>query len=78
MLDLLKPSTEGLQEYDVSSSTPKAWGDPKHVEQEKPLDDKLPSVVTDAGRDIVQDDFTNWIQSYPMKKRKKHRQPCRG
>ena len=27
--------------------------DPKHVDEEKPLDDKLPSMVTDAGRDTL-------------------------
>ena len=56
MLDLLKPLTEGLKEYDVSSSIPNARNGPKHVDEEKPLDDKLPSVVPDAGRDTLAKD----------------------
>ena len=56
MLDLSKPFTEGLEEYYVSSSTPKARSDPKHDDEEKSLGDKLPSVVTDAGRDTLPKD----------------------
>ena len=42
LLDLLNPFTEGSEEHDASSSTPNAGGDPKHVVEEEPLDDKLP------------------------------------
>ena len=47
MLDLF---TEGLEVYYASSSTPNA-GWPKACCRRKPLDDKLPVVVTDAGGD---------------------------
>ena len=56
MSDLLKPFTEGLEEHDASSSTPNAGSDPKQTLKEKPLDDKLPSVVTDAQRDTLAKD----------------------
>ena len=50
MLNLLKPFSQRLTEQVASSSTPKAGGDLKHeVVEEQSLDDKLPSVVTDAG-----------------------------
>ena len=39
-----------IEERDASSSTPTTMGDPKHVDEEKPPDEKLPSVVTDAER----------------------------
>ena len=54
MLELLMPFTERLKEYDTSTATPNAGGGPQHVVEEKPLDDKLPSVVTDAGRDTLE------------------------
>ena len=38
---------------DASSSTPKAESDFKHVIEEQPLEDKLPSVVNDVGRDTL-------------------------
>ena len=47
MLDLSTPCTKGLEEYDASGS------EPVQVVKEKPLDDKLPSVVIDAGRDTL-------------------------
>ena len=57
MLDLVKPFTEGLKEQDASSLTPTLGALPKHeVVEEKPLDDKLPSVVTDAERDTLAKD----------------------
>ena len=56
MSDLFTPFTEGLEECDVSFSTSKARCDPKHVDEDKPLDDKLPSVVTDGGRDDLAKD----------------------
>ena len=52
MLALVKTFTEGLEEYSVFLN-PKRWGDPEHVVEEKPLDDKLPSVVSDAGGDTL-------------------------
>ena len=48
MLDLSEPDTEGLQERDASSSTPTARSC-----RRKSLDEKLPSVVTDAGGDTL-------------------------
>ena len=57
MWDMLQPFTEGLEEYDASSPTPKAGGGPKHeVDEEQSLDEKLPSGVTDAGRDTLAKD----------------------
>ena len=51
MLDLLKPFTAGSKGRVASSSTRTDRGDPKHeVVKPKSLDEKLPSVVTDAGR----------------------------
>ena len=45
-LDLLQPSTAGLQNGDASSTTPTAGGGPKHdVVEEQSLGEKLPSVV---------------------------------
>ena len=55
--------------YDVLSSTPKAGGDPKHVDEEKPLDDKLPSVVIDAEGDTPAKD---------TKSKKNHRFPTKS
>ena len=52
-MDLLNPFTEVSEEHDASSSTPNAGGDPKHVVEEEPLDDKLDSVVPDAGADTL-------------------------
>ena len=52
-----------IEEYDVSSSTPKARGDPKHVDEEKPLYDELPSVLADAER------FFLWRQITRIKKK---------
>ena len=37
MLDLLEPFTEGLKEYDASSSTSKAKKNPKQITKEKNL-----------------------------------------
>ena len=52
MLDLLQPFTTGTQERYASSSTPTARRELSHeVAEEKPTDEKLPSVVTDAGQD---------------------------
>ena len=49
MLDLSKKLTVGLKERDASSSTPTARVDPKHeFFEEKSLDEKLLSVVTDV------------------------------
>ena len=46
--------SEGLEVREASSSTPTAWGDPEHdVVEEKSIDDKLPSVVTNAGVDTL-------------------------
>ena len=57
MLDLLQPFTEGLEEQVASSSTPTARGGPKHeVVEEQSLDEKLPSVVTDAVGDTLAED----------------------
>ena len=53
MLDLLQPFTEELEEDDVCSSTPRSRGDPQHVDEEKPLEDKSTSVVPDAGEDTL-------------------------
>ena len=54
MLDLLQPFTEGLVERDASSSTATAWNDSKQeVVEEQHIDEKLPSVATDAGRDSL-------------------------
>ena len=51
MLDLLQPLKTGTQERDASSSTPTARRELSHeVAEEKPTDEELPSVVTDAGR----------------------------
>ena len=51
MFDLSQPFTERLEERDASSSTPTARCDPEHeVVEEQSLDEKLPSVVTDAAR----------------------------
>ena len=51
MLDLLKPFTERLKEYDVYSSTLAAGCDPTHeLVEEQSHDVKLPSVAADAER----------------------------
>ena len=53
MLDLLKSFSHRLKEQDASPSTPTAGSDTTHeVVEEQSLDDKLPSVVTDA-REIL-------------------------
>ena len=54
MLDLLKPFTEGLEEYDVSSSTPKAEGDTEHVDEEMLHDDELPRLPPMRGEILWQ------------------------
>ena len=41
--------TRGLQEHDAPSSTPKCRVTLSMLSKKKPLDDKLPLVVTDAG-----------------------------
>ena len=52
MLDLLQPFTTGTQKRYASSLTPTARRELSHeVAEEKPSDEKLPSVVTDAGQD---------------------------
>ena len=51
VLDLLQQVTEGMEEYNASSSTPNAGSDEAWSCRRKPLDDKLPSVVTDAEGD---------------------------
>ena len=54
MLDLLKPFTERLKEYDVSSSNLAAGGDPTHeLVEEQSHDVKLPSVAAVAERDTL-------------------------
>ena len=54
LLDLLQPFTQGLEERDASSSTPTAGNDLEHaVVEEQSLDEKFPSVVTDAGGDTL-------------------------
>ena len=53
MLDLLAPFTDGLKEDVACPSTPNARGDPVHVIEEQLLEDKPPSVVTDARRDTL-------------------------
>ena len=55
MLDLLMPFTEGFEECDVSSSIPKARGG-KHVDEEKPLDDKVPRLSPMRVSDTVATD----------------------
>ena len=51
MLDLIKPFTGGFEERFASSSTPTDRSDPNHeVVEGKSLNEKLPSVVTDAER----------------------------
>ena len=50
---LLQHFIEGLQEYDAPSSTPEARGGPEHVIEEKPIEDKPPSVVTKMGGDTM-------------------------
>ena len=53
MLDVSELFTEGVEEDDGLLSTIKARGAHMHGIDEQPLEDKLPSVVTDAGGDTL-------------------------
>ena len=72
MLDLSQQFTEGLEERDSPSSTPTGGDDPKHeVVEELSLDQKLPSVVTDAGGDTLAKDTESKkrYQRFPTKRK---------